>query len=197
MACDGTSVFWTQLIGGDTLLLQHDLGTPTTAVDVLLSAGTQTTLPSLGAVAADANYVYVVAEASPGKIQAVPRGAGDGGTAILVAPWAMTSTPLVAYDGGVCYMQPTLLADIGVLSSDSASGLSPPLLWSTRTPMQTFALDGENLFFGNGASLVFEPGAGAAATAAQSTSGSIQDVAVGGGYVAFSSLTFVEVAREP
>jgi hypothetical protein len=194
IASDGSSIFWTQVVGSTSALLRHDLDAEATSATVLLVASSGDAFES---VAVDDSGVYVLD--SGGSVLAVPKQGADAGAVRTLATTALPSVSISARDGEVYFVQATTLgAAGGALMHVPTSGASPPSGPLAADSVGPFTPDGCWIYLGSGANVEFlAPGQGLLQPAAHGLDSDVAGVAAGSGYFAFYTKTAVELVPEP
>jgi hypothetical protein len=193
MACDETSLFWTQQVGSTTALLRYDLGDAGTTVSVVLTAAA---MDSLNLVALDSVYAYTVGTMG-GTLYAIPREADDAGAAFPVVSSVLTTSPIVARNGSVYYVQGSAFATSGALFYAAPTRQGQGMSFFNEYPVSPFAFDGQLLFFGSGPNIYdVTPTDGAQTLVGTPGASDIAGVAAGNGYAAYYNAEVLGVSAE-
>jgi hypothetical protein len=206
LATDGTSVFWTQVIGSgpgppNTILMRHDLGTSPTSFAQQLVASAGETLAGVAVDTANAYTVRSMWAAPIGELDMLPKnftpidGAPTG--AGFVAGGVTNTAPLTVTPSA---QGPFALyfVDMGQVALTKSSSQSVQF---SAAHVDTYAIDFDRgwLFVGSGPNLLYTPlGQNSPRTlVATGTSSTIGGIAVGSGFVAYFSRDVVGVVAEP
>jgi hypothetical protein len=202
LACDRSSLFWTQSVDGTTALLRADItGGIASSLTVVFASPPG---DSLHQVAMGPATVFVVGTVS-GTVYAVRRAVAgdDAGAPWAIASAALPTTPLFTTAFGVYYLQGSGSSVTGQLEfvypTRSPTGDAGSVPAYTGDPIDTFAFAGSTLLYGSSPNVYYlsQPGSSKTLVGAPGAVGGIAGATGSREWCAFYTANAITVFAVP